>query len=126
VLSAVSFTLALADIRLIWYSTASRRKHTTYSRTGKAWYSYRFTTFCIQSRDERFLYWEKEVFCIQCICGILVILYENMYMYYHSLSCQVISNGNKTILWCSNLYNCHYIQHKYSTNILRVHLIHWT
>jgi len=40
----------------------------------------------------------KEVFCIECICGMLVLLYETMYMHYLSLSRQVIRNGNKTIL----------------------------
>jgi len=109
--------------------TTDRTEHSggnthTYSRAGKTWYSYWFTTFCIESRDERFLYWEKEVFCIQCICGILVLLYETVHMHYLFLSRQVIRNGNRTILWRPHFYNCHHIQYKHSTNIIRVHLIH--
>lgn len=53
-------------------------------------------------------------------------LYRNVYVHYLSLSLQIISNENEMVLWRSDLYKCHSIQYKYSTNTIWMHLIHWT
>jgi hypothetical protein len=45
-------------------------------------------------------------------------IYRNVYVHYLSLSLQIISNENEMVLWRLDLYKCHSIQYKDSTNHL--------